>query len=210
MSSEADSTMHKLLDILASGVHDAKNQLFIAESLIAAAEAKHGLTMSEARYAIEAAGNRLSRTLAAYGVLRHDAALGVTPVLLADLCEEVVLAQKSHLAGVNLTLTIDCQVFDEWPLDRDLVTDMLNNAVQNAGRFAQSKIRLGARTDGDWLVLSVDDDGPGFSSLPPAHGTGLMVANRLAELHARKGQHGSLHLSNGSSLGGARFELRLP
>ncbi|MBS1129087.1 MAG: signal transduction histidine kinase [Proteobacteria bacterium] len=202
--------MHKLLDILASGVHDAKNQLFIAESLIAAAEAKHGLKMSEARYAIEAAGNRLSRTLAAYGILRHDAALGVTPVLVGDLCEEVVLAQKSHLAGQDIALTVDCQVFDEWPLDRDLVTDMLNNAVQNAGRFARSRISLSAREDGGWLVLSVEDDGPGFATLPPTHGTGLMVADRLAALHARKGQQGSLHLSNGSSLGGARFELRLP
>lgn len=202
--------MHKLLDILASGVHDAKNQLFIAESLIAAAEAQHGLTMSEARYAIEAAGDRLSRTLAAYGILRHDATLAVTPALVGDLCEEVGLAQKNHLAGENIELTVDCQVFDEWPLDRDLVTDMLNNAVQNAGRFARSQIRLSAREQDGWLVLAVEDDGPGFAALPPTHGTGLMVADRLAALHARKGQQGKLHLSNGSSLGGARFELRLP
>jgi len=202
--------MHKLLDILASGVHDAKNQLFIAESLIAAAEVQHGLIMSEARYAIEAAGDRLSRTLAAYGILRHDATLAVTPALVGDLCEEVGLAQKNHLAGENIELTVDCQVFDEWPLDRDLVTDMLNNAVQNAGRFARSQIRLSAREQDGWLVLAVEDDGPGFAALPPAHGTGLMVADRLAALHARKGQQGKLHLSNGSSLGGARFELRLP
>ena len=202
--------MYKLLDILASGVHDAKNQLFIAESLIAAAEAKHGLSMGEARYAIEAAGNRLSRTLAAYGVLRHDVALGVTPVLVADLCEEVVLAQKKHLAGQNIALTVACQVFDEWPLDRDLVTDMLNNAVQNAGRYARSQIRLSAQAEDGWLVLCVEDDGPGFTTVPPTHGTGLMVADRLAALHRRKGQQGSLQLSNDSSLGGARFELRLP
>ena len=41
--------MHRLLDILASGVHDAKNQLFIAESMIATSEAEHGIVMSEAR-----------------------------------------------------------------------------------------------------------------------------------------------------------------
>jgi len=45
--------MHHLLDILASGVHDAKNQLFVAESVIAALEAEHGIAMGEARYAIE-------------------------------------------------------------------------------------------------------------------------------------------------------------
>ena len=40
--------MHHLLDILASGVHDAKNQLFVAESVIAALEAEHGIASSPA------------------------------------------------------------------------------------------------------------------------------------------------------------------
>jgi hypothetical protein len=39
--------MQRLLDILASGVHDAKNQLFIAESMIAASEAAHGISMGK-------------------------------------------------------------------------------------------------------------------------------------------------------------------
>ena len=86
--------MKNLLDILASGIHDAKNQLFLAESLIAATEAKHGLSLGEARYAIEAASDRLSRALAAYQITRHDAAPAVTPVILEDLCEEVMLAQN--------------------------------------------------------------------------------------------------------------------
>jgi signal transduction histidine kinase len=202
--------MHKLLDILASGVHDAKNQLFIAESMIAAAEAAHGIPMGEARYAIEAAASRLSRTLTAYHLLRHDAAAAVSPAIVADLCDEVMLAQKKHLAVRDITLTVECTVLDEWPLDRDLITDMLNNAVQNAGRYARQTVRLSATTDDGWLSLCVEDDGPGFATLPPIQGTGLMVAERLARLHTRRDRQGSLHLSNNGALGGARFELRLP
>ena len=202
--------MHKLLDILASGVHDAKNQLFIAESIIAAAEAAHGIPLSEARYAIESAANRLSRTLTAYHLMHHDAATAVTPTIVGDLCDEVMLAQKKHLAKRGIVLSIDCQVFDEWPLDRDLVTDMLNNAVQNAGRFAGKMVHVSATTDDGWLCLRVEDDGPGFATLPPATGTGLMVAERLAQLHSRHERQGSLLLSNQGALGGARFELRLP
>lgn len=202
--------MDKLLDILASGIHDAKNQMFVAESLIAATEAQHGIALGEARYAIEAAADRLSRTLAAYRLLRHSAAPAVTPVIVSDLCAEVALAQKSHLARQNIELTVDCPLADEWPLDRDLVSDMLNNAVQNAGRFARRAVRLSARRDGDGLVLAVEDDGPGFASLPPAAGVGLTVAERLALLHVRQGRQGSLRLDNSASLGGARFELRLP
>ena len=97
--------MHDLLDILASGVHDAKNQLFVAESMIAGLEAEHGIAMGEARYAIESAANRLSRTLAAYQVLRKDAAPAVTPVIIGDLCEEVIMAQQRHLAVADIALT---------------------------------------------------------------------------------------------------------
>ncbi len=202
--------MHRLLDILASGIHDTKNQLFSAESLIAASEAKHQIDLSEVRYAIESAANRLSRTLAAYQLMRHGAQLAVVPSIVADLCAEVALAQQRHLANAGITLNIDCQTLDDWPLDRDLVTDMLNNAVQNAGRVARREIRLSAFEQGDELVLRVEDDGPGFSTMPPASGTGLIVAEKLAALHRRQNRHGSLHLSNGGTLGGACFELRLP
>ncbi|MCG2575969.1 hypothetical protein LZ012_03045 [Dechloromonas sp. XY25] len=202
--------MHTLLDVLASGVHDAKNQLFVAESLIAAAEAKHGIELGEARYAIETAGHRLSRTLAAYSVLRDSATPAVTPVIVGDLCDEALLDQKKHLARTGIALTATCTVVDEWLLDRDLVTDMLNNAIQNAGRHARGKVHLDARLDEGWLLISVEDDGEGFATLPPSFGTGLMVAQRLAALHSRRGRQGQLTLNNGAGLGGARFELRLP
>lgn len=201
--------MHTLLDVLASGVHDAKNQLFIAESQIAHAEARHGIELGEARYAIEAAASRLSRTLAAYNVLRKGATLAVTPVIISDLCDEVVLDQKRHLANEGIALTASCSVMDECLLDRDLVSDMLNNAIQNAARHG-THVHLDARLEDGWLVLSVEDDGPGFATLPPPYGIGLMVAERLAGLHIRQGRQGSLRLSNTASLGGARFELRLP
>lgn len=202
--------MQRLLDILASGVHDAKNQLFVAESMIAASEAAHGISMEEARYAIESAANRLSRTLSAYHLLRNDATASVTPSIVGDICNEVLLAQQKHLAARNIAFTVECSVLDEWPLDRDLITDMLNNAVQNAGRYARQVVRLSATTDDGWLCFRVEDDGPGFAILPPESGTGLIVAERLAQLHIRRERQGSLSLSNGSTLGGALFDLRLP
>lgn len=202
--------MQRLLDVLASGIHDTKNQLFSAESLIAESEKKHGIDLSEVRYAIEAASNRLSRTLAAYKLIRHDAQLAIIPTVVADLYDEVVLAQKHHLQKSGIRLTLDCQVLDAWPMDRDLVTDMLNNAVQNAGEVARSEILLSAFEDEGELVLRVEDDGPGFSTLPPTSGTGLMVAEKLAKMHSNKDRHGNLKLSNDSLLGGACFELRLP
>lgn len=202
--------MYRLLDVLASGVHDTKNQLFLAESQIAAAEAAHGIDLSEARYAIETAATRLSRTLSAYHLLRNDAALAVVPVVVDDLCAEVVLDQKKHLAHAGIAFESECTVRDEWPLDRDLIIDVLNNAVQNGGRHARSTVRLSAWNDDTTLVFRVEDDGEGYADPVNGRSTGLIVAERIAALHARQGRHGSLHLANGGGLGGAVFELRLP
>ena len=202
--------MHRLLDVLASGVHDTKNQLFYAESQIAEAEAKHGIDLSEARYAIETAAVRLTRTLTAYHLLRNDATLAVVPVVVADLCDEVVLDQRRHLAHAGITLTHTCSVQDEWPLDRDLITDVLNNAVQNAGRYARARVRLSAWNDDDGLHFRVEDDGPGYADPEGGRSTGLIVAERVASLHERQGRCGGMHLANGGELGGSVFELRLP
>ncbi|HEX5802360.1 MAG TPA: ATP-binding protein [Azospira sp.] len=203
--------MHRLLDVLASGVHDTKNQLFFAEAQIAAAEREHGLDLSEARYAIEAAAGRLARTLAAYRLLRQDSTLAVVPTVVADLCAEIGLDQRKHLAHAGIALDIECTVRDEWPLDRDLVADVLNNAIQNAARHARSRIRLSAGNDGDGLCFRVEDDGDGFADIDPAgHGIGLLVAGHIADLHRRQGRSGRLLLSNGGAFGGAVLELFLP
>lgn len=202
--------MLHLLDVLASGVHDTKNQLFIAESMLAAAEARTQSDLGEIRYAIETAAARLTQTLATYHLLRRGSQLSIVPVIISDLCEEIGLAQKRHLATQNIALDIECHIDEAWPLDRDLVTDALNNAVQNAARFAQSRIRLTADYSEQGICLRVEDDGPGFATLPPATGTGLALAERLAAMHQRRDQHGRLSLDNHSRLGGANFELHLP
>ena len=202
--------MEKLLDILASGIHETKNQLFYAETAIAAAEAAHGIDLGEARYAIERGAHRLNRTLAAYRLLRHERQLALIPTVISDLCAEMALEACLHLQHQALTLTVDCSLDDAWPMDRELVEDMLSNALQNASRFARQHILLQASLVEGGLQLCVADDGPGFAHLPPASGTGLRIARRLAELHTRGSQHGSLTLSNGGPLNGACFTLWLP
>ena len=202
--------MEKALDILASGVHDAKNQLLAGEARLAEAESRFGIDLGEARYAIEAAAERLTRALGAYRLLREGGQPVLLPVVVTDLCAEVALDQRHHLAAKGIALDIDCRVPDEWPLDRDLVSDILNNAVQNAGRYARQRVRLSAEEDAGGLLLRVEDDGPGYAALPPPPGIGLLVAGRLAELHRRRDRHGRLELGNGGSLGGAVFALYLP
>lgn len=203
--------MEKLLDTLASGIHDARNQLMIAESQLSERERQHGIDLGEARQAIENAAGRLTRLLAAYRLMQHDVRLALQPCRIDELCSEAALTQRHLFHASGLKLTVNCQVFDEWVCARDLVADMLNNALQNACRHARSEVRLDADIVADGLCLRIADDGPGFAELPPqTTGSGLLLAARLAELHRRGERQGRLELANGGPLGGAVFALTLP
>ena len=103
-----------------------------------------------------------------------------------------------------------------WICDREVVADCLVNALQNALRHARREVHLDAAEIDGQLVITVADDGPGFSDQTPSRassehsGVGLFIAQRIAHLHQRHGHRGELRLSNGGPLGGACFELRLP
>ena len=207
--------MHRVLDILTSGVHDAKNQLFLAESLIVQAEAEHGIQLVEARFAIEQAASRLNQTLTAYKLRRHTGgSLSIAMSGIADLLEEAAIINTPHCRHLGVRLTVDCSVSQSWLLDQELVLDMLSNAIQNASRHAKSAVHASATIEQGFLLLRVEDDGAGFSTPDIDQmaelGVGLFVARELARQHESHGRHGYLQLSNGGRFGGAVFEVRLP
>lgn len=207
--------MHRVLQILTSGVHDAKNQLFLAESLIVQAEAEHGIKLDEARFAIEQAASRLNQTLTAYKFRRHAGGrLSIDMVCVADLLEEASIMNTPHCRNLGITLSFACSVSQSWLLDQELVLDMLSNAIQNASRHAKKHVHASASTEQGFLLLRVEDDGPGFARADIDQmaelGVGLYVARELARQHENHGKHGNLRLLNGGHLGGAIFEIRLP
>ena len=114
-------------------------------------------------------------------------------------------------AAVPQELTVNC--------DRQDLTEMLGNLLDNAWRWAASRIVVAAVNEGKAVRIDIDDDGPGLTeaaiaeALQPGrrldertdgHGFGLPIARELAELHG-----GSLRLEM-SPLGGLRATLRLP
>ncbi len=100
-------------------------------------------------------------------------------------------------------------------IDPGAVTQVYENLLCNALRFAGSRITARLETRGDALALSVADDGPGFTEKelvtaarpyysgkngdPGTHfGLGLYICRTLCEKHG-----GSLTLANGDNGGGS-------
>lgn len=211
------------VDVIASGIHDAKNSIFdalarigVATRAIQEGRADDALpVLAESEQAVIASGERLSKLLAAYHLTRHENPVSMLPIGVRELVEDAVLRVAGTRRG-DVAIESDFGFDGFWVCDRELVTDCLANALQNALRAARSRVRLGVAQEERGLVFVVADDGPGFPPELPSRadgtrsGVGLFIAHRIAQLHQRHGRHGQLILENGGPLGGAVFRLVLP
>src|SRR5262249_2222185 len=125
-----------------------------------------------------------------------------------DLSIELAVAPNSQFVG-----------------DRGDLTEMLGNVLDNGCKWGRGVVRLTASANGSFatrerLRIVGEDDGPGIplgdrmrmgqrgvrtDENVPGHGIGLSMVQDTVELYG-----GALLIGESESLGGARFELRLP
>jgi len=109
--------------------------------------------------------------------------------------------------------------------DRELIGSVVSNVVINAIRYARHEMLITAGQVGEQLVISVNDDGPGFPERMIEHqtdyvlginqssgstGLGLYFAANIARQHQRQGVSGHIEIANGGELGGGLFRIFLP
>jgi signal transduction histidine kinase len=102
---------------------------------------------------------------------------------------------------------------------REDLDEMLGNVIENACKWAASRIAIGSSLAGDRVIVTVEDDGPGLDpsmrasvlqrgvradEAVPGSGLGLAIVRDLAELY-----EGAIALER-SEMGGLRVRLELP
>jgi PAS domain S-box-containing protein len=137
------------------------------------------------------------------------------PASLEELVGRVVREMK---IPVSIRIELDFPPLPLVAIDVHQVQDAVENLVHNAIEAMPQggTIRVGARRDEGWVVLHVQDSGPGVlaqirdrlfeplvTTKPQGMGLGLATARYLVE-------HQGGELVHAPTEGGARFEIRLP
>lgn len=163
--------------------------------------------------------HQMKRAATSGGVLLGQAPVDVAPIIVElrvallkvygnkDLLFETVVAPEAQFIG-----------------DRADLTELLGNLLDNACKWARSRLRIEVRVDPaadtrSALNIIIDDDGPGIAEADrarvlrrggradeatPGHGIGLPMVHETVELY------GGTMTIDASAFGGARFTLKLP
>jgi signal transduction histidine kinase len=145
------------------------------------------------------------------------AALGNKRVDIAPEVEKIVRVFSRLPDTRPLAWEVDVAPDARFPGEEHDLTEMLGNLVDNARKWAKSRIRITARSAKDAVTLCIEDDGPGLSvdqaagiargqrwdEAQPGTGFGVAITRDLAE-----GYRGTLDLDR-SDLGGLRASVTI-
>lgn len=193
--------------LTAAVVHDMKNALGVLEGQLEMLSATH----PEIVASHDLCASLRQKLIGFLTLYKGEMTARVNDVSPEDfLCEVKDLVVLPHNPPViDVALAPNTPLI--WFFDERLIQLALEAAIQNALRFARSRIVLGARREGDFLIFSVWDDGPGLGTFEEKQSTGLgtELCRTIAAAHARNGLKGHVSLENAPD-SGALFEIALP
>ena len=158
-----------------------------------------------------------------YHLARARASAAIRATGLACPVQPAIAALLRTMARLHPALDFGLEA-PEAPLrfkgeEQDLF-EMLGNLLDNAGKWAHRQVAVGCSGQEDWLLITVDDDGPGIPDAAqrqqifqrgqrldenrPGTGLGLHIVQELAQTYG-----GSVQAQM-SPLGGLQLQLRLP
>lgn len=221
-------------DFIASSIHDMKNSLNMQVSAlekIAVQCRQQGDTptfesLGLVIYQANRMNSNLIQLLSLYKLGKSIYPVDIAEQSIADLIEEALLQNKSITEFKGISVSVDCDESLYWYFDRDLLTGVLINALNNAYNYTSDKIRVAVSVNDGCLELRVEDNGQGYPEHMLLDGTilvnkginfssgstglGFYFSSRVAKMHKNGNRQGSLTIENGGAFGGGCFVLRLP
>jgi signal transduction histidine kinase len=166
--------------------------------------------------------DRMRRQVDYHLAQARAAASGAAPgarCSVAESAEGLLRALRRLHAERGLTIESKVVADDVVRAQREDLDEMLGNLLDNACKWARSRVLISSTGEGSTIVITVDDDGPGLDpakrvlvlnrgvradEAASGSGLGLAIVRDLAELYG-----GTIKLDD-SPLGGLRARLSLP
>ncbi len=217
--------------ILASSVHDMKNSLSMLLGTLDQFGGECGNTcpaadkVNQLRYEGQRLNGNLVQLLSLYKIEHQQYSANIEEHDLGDFLQECVDTHEPMLAPRGIAIEAICNVDSVGYFDREMVSGVINNVVNNAYKYSKDRIRLSAAASDGYVVISVEDNGHGY---PPgmvrtggvdagptnfksgSTSLGLYFASLIAHMHTNKGKHGYIRCANEGLDGGGKFSIYLP
>jgi signal transduction histidine kinase len=157
-----------------------------------------------------------------YTARARTAALARIPGQVASLratLEPIITAMRRLHKGRDINICLGDFPDIVMACDEVDLEEMTSNLIDNACKWAKTRVMASWEEDSQWVVIFIDDDGPGLAPdeyenvfrvgerldmETPGTGLGLSIVRDLVKLY-----HGNIALSK-SPLGGLRAALALP
>ena len=141
------------------------------------------------------------------------------PIAVLPIAQKVQAALAKVYAGKTLIFELALPAPLHARIDSGDLYELLGNLLDNAAKWARTRVRLRAALDSTSLVLEVEDDGPGFpadaerllgrgvraDSQTPGQGLGLAAVAEMVKVY-----EGTIELGRSAALSGARVSVTIP
>lgn len=219
--------------LLASSIHDIKNSLGVllhdiddlADASGPGPDDPQKQKLSRLRNNARSISTQLIQLLTLYRFENGSYSLHPSHVNISEFLEDRQAEKRTHADQLNIILEYNCAPDLYWNMDRELVASVINNAIDNALRYAVNTVRLEAHIEDEGLILEVIDDGSGFSDdvLGAVSGNsgeigigsgdtglGIFFSSEVVRRHMNADRCGHIRLSNDGINHGARFSVYIP
>jgi len=223
-------------DILASTLHDTKNSLGMLfntmEKLIGQCQEQSCGLYQEfymLQYEIKRLNYSLIRLLTLYKAEKSQLLINIDYHSVYECIEDIILQNQPTLHSRGIDIELECPDTLFKAFDRTLVAGVLDNVLNNAFRYTQDKVRIHAREMDNYLVISVEDNGPGYpdcmivnnthetdstkqtiSFETGSTGLGIYFSMLIAHSHRNGDREGYISIVNGGIYGGGVFTIFIP
>ncbi|HIM06924.1 MAG TPA: HAMP domain-containing histidine kinase [Gammaproteobacteria bacterium] len=199
------------------------------DQAITTADKKDGANsiLSQIQYEGKRVNDDLVGLLAIYRINNGQYSINIEEYSVADFLEENLAQHESMILHRNIEKELECNNDLQWFFDRDLITGVMSNVINNLYKYTKDKILISTSIKDNYLLIQIKDNGPGYpENMLVTHentdkeksisfensntGLGLYFSRLVAELHKNKGKNGYITTSNDGIDGGGCFSIYLP